>query len=97
MDQLQKEFGKDGLQVLAVSLDRKASAAKEFLASRPVGFQVAFDPKGASGKACGITGMPTCLILDHKGVVRTIHTGFRAEDVKQLRQEVKTLLAGDTK
>lgn len=93
MESLQKEFSAQGLEVLAVSLDRKPAAAASFLASRPVSFSLAYDAKGQSAGTCGVTGMPTCVLVDRKGVVHTVHTGFRSGDTKTLHDEVKALLA----
>ncbi len=93
MEALQKEFSAQGFEVVAVSLDRKPAAAASFLASRPVSFSLAYDAKGKSAEDCGVTGMPTCVLVDRKGVVHSVHTGFRSGDTKTLRDQVKALLA----
>lgn len=92
MESLQKEFAKDSLVVLAVNLDRKSAAASEFLKTRPVSFRVAYDPKGVSAEACGVSGMPTCLLVDRAGIVREIHTGFREDESAALRTSIRSLL-----
>ena len=40
-----------------------------------------------------VPGMPTCYLLDKKGVLRVIHKGFHGDaSVKELREQIVRLL-----
>jgi len=97
LDQVQAEFGPKGVQVIAVSVDRNRAAMEAFLKRSPVGFAVVRD---ASMKLVGgieVPTMPTTFVLDAKGVVRFVHSGFRADETPaRLREEITTLLEETT-
>ena len=41
--------------------------------------KVALDPSGDIGKAFEVTGLPTVMLLDAKGIVRAVHVGYDPE------------------
>jgi thiol-disulfide isomerase/thioredoxin len=60
--------------------------------------RVALDPSNSVGKAFGVEGYPTIVIIDRKGFVRSAHVGFdpgAAEPLhKSLAKEIDAALAG---
>ncbi len=93
MNQLQTEFGKQGLTVLAVNLDEEGSDAQSFLASHPAQFKVAGGANQECAAAFQVEAMPSSYLVDRAGKVRYIHHGFRAGDAELLHGLAATLLA----
>ncbi|TPQ29647.1 redoxin [Methylomonas koyamae] len=92
MNELQREYGQRGLQVVAVNLDEEDADAQAFLAkARPV-FAVAADPSQQCAKNFAVEAMPSSYLIDRKGHVRFIHKGFRPGEVDELRGILKQLL-----
>jgi thiol-disulfide isomerase/thioredoxin len=103
-------YGKDKKDVVIVALsqdrgegkpdevralvEKTLTAKKLALQSAPVG-QVALDPAGALGDTFHVTGLPTVVILDAKGIVQAVHVGY-SEDVRdKLTRDIDTLLGGE--
>jgi thiol-disulfide isomerase/thioredoxin len=93
MNSLQSRFGPQGLQVVAVSVDSQVAEAKQFLASNPAQFTVAFDAAGDTPRRYAIKGMPTSVLIAPDGKVVLIHAGFRAEDKAELEAKISQALA----
>ena len=93
MTELQKADGDRGLQVVAVNMDAKPADAEAFLTKHPAGFTVAAGPNADCAKAFGVAAMPTSFLVDRKGMIRTVHAGFRPGDPDGLRAEIDALLA----
>jgi thiol-disulfide isomerase/thioredoxin len=93
IDALQKEFGDDGFQVLAINVDQDVKDAKRFLSKRPVGYPSLTDPKGTIPERFAVETMPTSFLIDRNGVVRYVHKGFRSGDEDELRSQIQNLVA----
>ncbi|NNL87111.1 MAG: TlpA family protein disulfide reductase [Myxococcales bacterium] len=92
LDELQKEFGPQGFQVLAVNVDKDVDAAREFFAERGASYPSLSDPKGQLPRQFGLETMPTSYLIDREGRVHWIHEGFKKKDVEKIRSEIKALL-----
>lgn len=93
LEELRKEFPADRFQILAVNLDREPGKARSFLRKRHIGYPSASDPEGRLPETFGLETMPTSYLIDAKGVVRHVHTGFRKGDVPDIRQRIQRLLS----
>jgi cytochrome c biogenesis protein CcmG, thiol:disulfide interchange protein DsbE len=96
MNAMQKKFGEQGLQVLAVNLDAKRADADRFLGEVPAQFTVGFDATGQSAKAVGVKGMPTSVLIGADGKVLAIHQGFKAADRAELEAQMTLALKPNT-
>lgn len=67
LDQIADDYGERGLVVLGVAGDDDTERVTEFLADRPVRFEVLLDPDGAVGTEYGITGYPETFLVDREG------------------------------
>ena len=92
MNELQREFGGKGLQILAVSVDKTPDDARRFLERFPPLFTVALDPKGTCASAYLVPGMPTTFVIDRAGIVRTVHIGFHGGAKAEIRRQLLELL-----
>jgi hypothetical protein len=94
MNDLQQTYGRDGLAVIAVDLDRDRHAADAFLAENRGALDVVYDPKGDIARQFNFKDMPTAILIGRDGRVRATHSGFVTSqegsyqaDVVQLLQE----------
>lgn len=91
MNKLQEQYGSDGFEIVAISLDASREDAEEFLARIPANFSVAFDEKGKSAESYKIKAMPSSFLIDRQG--RLVHKslGFRNEEKKVIEEKIKQL------
>ena len=72
MEVLYKQFKRDGLVVLAVSIDRVTTAQEipPFVKSMNLTFPVLVDSWGQTDKRYKLMGVPETYIIDQQGVLR---------------------------
>jgi peroxiredoxin len=93
LNELDREFQRDGLQIVGINVDQRRDDARAFLRKRPASFIVAFDSGAQCARAFDVQGMPSSYLIDRGGVVRYVHRGFRRSDSAMLRARVASLLA----
>jgi len=93
MDSMQQTYGTQGLSVLAINVDHDRADAERFLKQFQPRFEVRFDPEGSWALQFKVTGMPTSLIIDRRGVVRFTHVGFWPAESAVAAHEIRELLA----
>jgi thiol-disulfide isomerase/thioredoxin len=93
LDELQKQYAKQGLVVLAVNLDEKSETMQKFLKEHPVSFAVLRDPAHKLVEMADVQSMPSSFVVDRAGKVRFIHTGFRGEKtIAEYKTQIESLL-----
>jgi thiol-disulfide isomerase/thioredoxin len=93
MEELQKRYGPQGVVVIAVNVDEKASDMQEFLKKNTASFTVLRDAAQKLVAEAGISTMPSSFLIDREGKVRFVHTGFRGDETKKkYEQEIESLL-----
>jgi thiol-disulfide isomerase/thioredoxin len=92
MNQMHREYGKDGLVIVAVNLDQVHDDAETFLQKYPADFTVRFDPAGQLAQKFKVRGMPTSALLGRDGKVLLVHEGFRTKDTDSLEQSIRDAL-----
>lgn len=93
LDALYRELHQRGLEVLAVSVDEKREDAEAFLASRTHRMTVLFDPAALAAGAFDVEAMPTTVVVDRRGLVRSRHEGYSPSVARAVRASVERLLA----
>lgn len=96
LNTLQQKFG-DRLLVVGVNVDENAKDADRFLKRHPARFAILRDPQGHIAAHYDIPGMPTSLILDEKGALVHLHSGFRGADVGEYETAIAQALAGNAR
>jgi cytochrome c biogenesis protein CcmG/thiol:disulfide interchange protein DsbE len=89
MNQMQTQFGAQGLQVVAVNLDRKRSEADAFLAVTPANFTIGFDSAATVARSYGLKGMPSSVLIGPDGRIIMVHEGFNDTDRGTLESRVR--------
>ena len=92
MNALQRQYGKDGLVIVAVNMDQVRSDADKFLHQYPAEFAVSFDPEGKLAQRFKVKGMPTSVLLDRSGKTLFVHEGFRLKDRDSLEKSINSAL-----
>jgi thiol-disulfide isomerase/thioredoxin len=93
LDRLAEQVARDGIEVLALSSDRGGRAQVEPFYQR-VGLRhlgIWLDPRGAFGRAAGVRGLPTTLILDRSGMERSRYEGAADWDHPTLVATIRRL------
>ena len=93
MNTMHDKYGDQGLQIIAVNLDKERALADGFLAEVPAQFSLRFDPAGALAKQFGVQAMPSSFLLDASGNVLAQHFGFKVADAKVYEQAIAAALA----
>jgi thiol-disulfide isomerase/thioredoxin len=91
--ELQRELASRGFILLAVSIDKTAGPYDEFLKRFAPAFPTVRDGAQKLVAEVRVPAMPTSYLIDRKGVLRAVHSGFHgAETVRSLREEIIRLL-----
>lgn len=78
--------------VLGISEDEEAIGIDGFRAETGVTFPLVWDGDKAVAEQYRIKGMPTLFVIDQNGLVRAVHSGFRAGDEQRVAATVESLL-----
>ncbi|MBI4746194.1 MAG: redoxin domain-containing protein [Deltaproteobacteria bacterium] len=92
LELLYSKYGKDGFEVIGVSVDKSESNVAAFLKKRPVSFTILPNIKGDVAEAYGLPGMPTGYIIGKDGVIRHRHVGFARAFLPVYEKEITELL-----
>jgi thiol-disulfide isomerase/thioredoxin len=93
MEGLAKEYGQQGLTVIAVSVDEKRENMQRFVDSAKVSFAVVRDAGHKLVATADIRSMPTSLLIDRAGKIRFVHAGFdREKTPREYAKEIEQLI-----
>ncbi len=97
LESLSKQFGKQGLAVVGMSVDdsRSVGLVKPFMKHFGVTYTVTASPQqnGRAQYAYRVSGIPSQFLIDKKGIVRWSQSGFSPNEGQELAPMIKRLLA----
>jgi thiol-disulfide isomerase/thioredoxin len=93
MERMRHELGPRGLEVVGVNMDQRPADAARFLARHSVSFPIALGSNDGCAKRFGVNAMPSTFLVDRRGNIRAVHSGFRSDEGPGLRNLVEKLLA----
>lgn len=93
MNTMHRKYGPEGLQIVAVNLDKERALADGFLAEVPAEFSLRFDPAGALAKEFAVQAMPSSYLLAADGTVLASHFGFKTADAPEYERAIREALA----
>lgn len=93
LNDMHSRYGRDGLVVIGVNVDRERAAAARFLSEVPVQFEIRYDPEGVIATHYQLPGMPTSLVFGRSGELLSKHVGFRQALRDERETELKRLLS----
>jgi thiol-disulfide isomerase/thioredoxin len=92
MNAMQEKYGAQGLEVIAINVDKRRADADRFLAQVPARFTTVFDPAGATPGSYDVKAMPSSILIDADGNVALVEEGFRDERRDALEARIRALL-----
>jgi len=97
---LRKEFPASKVTFVGVALDEEQATVADFAKEQGINYIVAHDPNGEKlGKPYAVRGIPATYIIDKRGVIRYVHSGFPGdpgqgkEEAAKIAKEIRSLLA----
>jgi len=93
MNTMHRKYAAEGLEIIAVNLDKDRALADGFLAEVPAEFALRFDPAGNLAKEFEVQAMPSSYLLDVDGKVLASHFGFRTADAPHYERAIEDALA----
>jgi peroxiredoxin len=90
--ELNRKYGKQGLQILGMSLDEDKDDLIEFIKPKKLNYPVALANEELQTDY-GLHSIPTIVLIDKKGVVAEKYMGLTDETSKKIEATIKRLLA----
>ena len=92
MNEMQERYGKDGLKVIAINVDKDKAMAEKFLERVPATFDIAYDPEGEVADLYSLKVMPSSYLIDRDGNLVHAHKGFKTSDGSRMEDMIRKLL-----
>lgn len=92
MAELQKKFGTEKFQVIALNLDEDKALADKLLKKSGADLLVAYDPSGEMPGKYEVPTMPSSYIVGKDGKIVKAHHGFHEEDKAILEKVIAELI-----
>ena len=92
MTEMKEKYVEQGLEVVAINLDKDRSLADTFLKEFNVNFIVAFDGEGDTAERYKLRGMPSSYLIGRDGNLYASHIGFREKDNAKMEEAIQQLL-----
>lgn len=92
---LSKKYAGKDVVIAGVSVDQRKGDVSGFAKDKGINYTIVLDPGGQTvGGPYQLRGIPATYIIDKKGVIRYVHSGFGgASDAERMDREIATLLA----
>ncbi len=88
MEQMHQKYRSQGLEVIAINLDRERKLADTFMQQHPNSFTIGFDIEGVVPLAYEVRGMPSSFVIDQEGVIVSSHIGFNSHKQKEYEEDI---------
>ncbi|HUO78759.1 MAG TPA: TlpA disulfide reductase family protein [Steroidobacteraceae bacterium] len=92
LDQIYKKYKAAGFTLVGVNVEPEAKDAESFIAKTPVTFPIVFDKDSVVSKQYHVSGMPTTVLIDRKGVLRWVHRSYVPGDENEYLNQVRSVL-----
>jgi thiol-disulfide isomerase/thioredoxin len=90
LDNLQKEYA-GTMVLLAINLQDSGDVVKDYMREQNLHSQVLLDEEGIVGQTYGADAIPMQVLIDKRGIVRDVMTGFKPSMATRLRSEIEQL------
>ncbi|MBZ9610060.1 TlpA family protein disulfide reductase [Rheinheimera maricola] len=92
LEKLAQKYQMLGVQVWGINVENDSAAAKAYLGKVQVSFPILFDLDNSVSENYRVEAMPTTVILDKDGAVRSVHRGYKPGYEKKYEDDIKGLL-----
>jgi thiol-disulfide isomerase/thioredoxin len=77
LNEMNAKYGKQGLVIVGVNVDKDRHDAEQFLREVPIDFEIIYDPDGALATRYQVEGMPSSYVFGRHGELAARHLGFQ--------------------
>jgi peroxiredoxin len=91
LQDLSDRYGERGLVVLTVDQREKPEQVRSFIERKQYSFGVVLDADGEVSDHYGVRGIPTSVLIDKQGIVRSIHVGGFGDEA-QMQKLIERLI-----
>lgn len=91
LQKLYTHFGAGNLAIVALSIDDEAERLAEFARTYGLTFPIAWDAGHRFAATYRVATDPSTYVIDRKGVIRFIHTGYHDGEAETIASEVEAL------
>jgi len=96
--ELRRELGPEGLEVVGINLDAERGEGQVLARRLQLDFPLAWDADGRTTDPIYPSAtIPVTVVVDREGRTRTRHEGYGPSSIRQLRSELKSILAETSK
>jgi cytochrome c biogenesis protein CcmG/thiol:disulfide interchange protein DsbE len=92
LQQMDAEYKKKGLQIIAVNVDHSRDSADKFVSQYGQHLNIVYDATRAVATRYKVSAMPTSIMIGRDGRVRYVHQGFFPEKIATYQAEISELL-----
>jgi thiol-disulfide isomerase/thioredoxin len=92
LQELYLKYRASGLEIAAISEDDDKGGIVEFAKTYGAKFPVGWDGDKSIAKKYQPKSMPSTFIVDRKGVIRFVHTGYHDGEEVEIEKEIKSLM-----
>jgi len=92
LEKLYQMYGKDGFEVIAISIESSDKNIAAFLKKVPLSVHFLIDKKNEVSDAYRVSSLPTGFIIGRDGMIKFQHRGFDKESPAVYEKEVVELL-----
>jgi peroxiredoxin len=93
-NRLQEKYAAKGLVIIGIGVDDEAAKHQAFSGKMGAKFPLVHDATHQAAKFFNPPSMPTSYLVDRKGVIRHVHTGFHGEKTEaDYTREIEALLS----
>jgi cytochrome c biogenesis protein CcmG/thiol:disulfide interchange protein DsbE len=92
LEDLNREYSRRGLAVVAVSTDSTEKGIRKFLSENPMNLRIVHDRDGRVSQLYGVFSLPTTFIIDRRGIVMKHYVGEQDWSSSQVRSLIENLL-----
>jgi peroxiredoxin len=92
---LHQKYFRQGLRIVGVTqMDPTVAEVRAFLKRHGITYPIVLDPGEKIGKRYRLEGHPTGVVIDRRGTVRYVHSGFVNGEETEIEAAVQAVLAG---
>ena len=92
LQELYLKYKASGLEIAAISEDDEKGGIVDFANTYGAKFPVGWDGDKSIAKKYQPKSMPSTFIVDRKGVIRFVHTGYHDGEEVEIEKEIKSLM-----
>jgi peroxiredoxin len=93
LEKLHQKYGKDGFEVIAISVDSTDKNVATFLKKFPLSVHLLIDKKNEASDAYRVSSLPTGFIISRDGIIVYRHRGFDKGSLQLYEKEINALLS----